>query len=128
MGNCLRRESPMQWGGEDWSFSPVPNDFYIVSNARQLRQTPGFHQVLDEQGDENILLGGEKKGKLINSTTTEAVEVKIKITKKQLEEMLGKVDVKQLSVQQVVAHLITVSDKFEAQHRSWRPNLQSIPE
>lgn len=55
-------------------------------------------------------------------------EVKIKITKKQLEELLGKMDVKELSVQQVLAQLINVSHSYETHHRSWRPALQSIPE
>ncbi|CAN0901030.1 hypothetical protein LINGRAHAP2_LOCUS21176 [Linum grandiflorum] len=99
----------MLWGGEDWSFQ--------------------------EEGEDDILLGdhqNKNRGGFVNSTSSSssepATEVKIKITKKQLQELLGRVDVKQLSVQQVVAHLITVSDGFEAQDRSWRPNLQSIPE
>ncbi|RDX78963.1 hypothetical protein CR513_40675, partial [Mucuna pruriens] len=51
-------------------------------------------------------------------------EVKIKITKKQLEELVGKVEeVKELRVEHVLAHLIKHS-----LHRPWRPALQSIPE
>ncbi|KAL7242991.1 hypothetical protein ACSBR1_015407 [Camellia fascicularis] len=53
-------------------------------------------------------------------------EVKIKITKKQLEELLGRVEVHDMPVDQVLSSLINVS---EIQHqRSWKPTLQSIPE
>ncbi|XVF70668.1 hypothetical protein PTKIN_Ptkin11bG0180900 [Pterospermum kingtungense] len=62
------------------------------------------------------------------ATTTTGHEVKVKITKKQLEELLGRVDVKELSVQQVLAQLINVSNQYETNQRSWRPALQSIPE
>ncbi|KAK9025872.1 hypothetical protein V6N11_038726 [Hibiscus sabdariffa] len=108
MGNCLRRQSPTQWGGEDWGTLTAAND----------------------DGD-----GIEEKGLLenherIGSTTSSATrEVKLKITRKQLVELLGRVDVKELSVQQVLAQLINVSDHIDhADQRSWRPALQSIPE
>ncbi|KAJ7963825.1 DUF4228 domain protein [Quillaja saponaria] len=95
MGNCLKRGSAKEWGGEEWDF-PVKED---------------------------------EKGSLGNfETSTPAVEVKIKITKKQLEELLGRAQGKGLSVQQVLTRLINVSDRFETHQRSWRPALQSIPE
>lgn len=56
-----------------------------------------------------------------NKTTTR--EVKIKISRKQLEELVGKVEVKELRVEEVLAQLM----KHSLQ-RSWRPALQSIPE
>ncbi|KAF7831365.1 DUF4228 domain protein [Senna tora] len=59
-------------------------------------------------------------------------EVKIKITKKQLEALLlappGKVSVKDLRVEQILAQLMAHSDRFQAHQRPWRPALQSIPE
>ena len=55
-------------------------------------------------------------------------EVKIKITKKQLEELLSKVDIKELRVEQVLAQLMNHSNGYESLQRSWRPALQSIPE
>lgn len=92
MGNCIKKESPTQWAGEDWS-SPVPES---VSTA------------------EAAVTSQEKGG---------STEVKIKISKKQLEELLGRTD--GLTVQQVLSQLIKVSDGFQ---RPWRPALQSIPE
>ena len=55
--------------------------------------------------------------------------VKIKITKKQLEELLARVEADDMPVNQVLSSLINGDDCFEIQHqRSWRPSLQSIPE
>ncbi|CAI0379803.1 unnamed protein product [Linum tenue] len=119
----------MLWGGDDWSSSPVSDEFF--ANARQhvgkMRENRGgglFPGDEVEEGEENLLLGQEKQ-----KVQGEATEVKIKISKKQLTELLGNVDLKGLSVQQVLARLVAVSDEFEAHdQRSWRPNLQSIPE
>ncbi|KAG6755454.1 hypothetical protein POTOM_041280 [Populus tomentosa] len=66
-----------------------------------------------------------------SSTTTTSTTVKIKITKKQLKELLGKAEVKELSVQQILSQLVNASGdhrSYEPQQQSWRPNLQSIPE
>lgn len=124
MGNCIRHESSVQWGGDDWG-SAENEELY------------GNDTDCDNMGDNNKAMITEEKGLLggaersftkSSSTTTTATEVKIKITKKQLEELLGKVDLKELSVQQVLAQLINVSDRFDSHPRSWRPALQSIPE
>lgn len=69
-------------------------------------------------------------------------EVKIKITKEKLEELLGKSELQGMSVDQVLSGLISASadhyyyytndslhdhvDLFH--HRSWKPALQTIPE
>ena len=66
-----------------------------------------------------------------STTTTTSTTVKIKITKKQLKELLGKAEVKGLSVQQILSQLMNASGdhrSYEPQQQSWRPNLQSIPE
>ncbi|GMJ10327.1 hypothetical protein like AT3G20340 [Hibiscus trionum] len=113
MGNCLRRQSSTQWGGEDWGTltTAAANDYDDGDN-------------MEEKG----LLGNHK---IIGSTTSSSAtrEVKVKITRKQLVELLGSVDVKELSVQQVLAQLINVGDQYDQEdQRSWRPALQSIPE
>ncbi|CAI9087191.1 OLC1v1021205C1 [Oldenlandia corymbosa var. corymbosa] len=72
-------------------------------------------------------------------STANHKEIKIKITKKQLEKLLGEVDVHELPVDQVLSRLINInnaaaSDQYHNDHdhqqyqRSWRPHLQSIPE
>ncbi|KAE8650133.1 hypothetical protein Csa_011778 [Cucumis sativus] len=56
------------------------------------------------------------------STTT---ELKIRITKRELEKLLCKVDVEELPVTELLSKLIDVGDTFESTHqRSWRPSLQ----
>lgn len=111
----------MIWGGEDWG-SPL-------ADHRKGEMTQRGMEIEEEKGlmkvDQNGFLG-TTSGKFTSST-----EVKVKITKKQLEELLGKVDVKDMSVHQVLAQLISVSDRCHTtsfHHRSWRPALQSIPE
>ncbi|PON51508.1 hypothetical protein PanWU01x14_215900 [Parasponia andersonii] len=110
----------MTWGGEDWG-SPV-------ADHRRGEMTKRAMDIEEEKG----LLKVDQKGFIgtTASNITSSTEVKIKITKKQLEELLGKVDVKDMSVQQVLAQLISVSDRCQTTslHRSWRPALQSIPE
>ncbi|KAK2990289.1 LOW QUALITY PROTEIN: hypothetical protein RJ640_014741 [Escallonia rubra] len=59
----------------------------------------------------------------VNEDPFTTTEVKIKITKKQLGELLGKID--GLPVQQVLAQLMSAGDGYEAHQRSWRPALQS---
>ncbi|XP_038896531.1 uncharacterized protein LOC120084782 [Benincasa hispida] len=108
MGNCLRRDDAVaQWAGEDWDFLAAEG----------------------HDGQEGLLRDGEKKKCSAAVASTTAATVKIKITKRQLEELLGKVDIKEISVQQVLAQLIGVGDQFhESRHRHWRPVLQCIPE
>lgn len=137
MGNCIRHEgssSSVNWGGEDWG--------YLASNDH--RDHNQMKTTKMEEEEEEGLLGGEngKSGSYDSSSTTlkiggggggGATEVKIKMTKKQLEELMGRVELKQMTVQQVLAQLIMTvssnSDPYETDHqRPWRPVLQSIPE
>ncbi|XP_022985276.1 uncharacterized protein LOC111483315 [Cucurbita maxima] len=62
-------------------------------------------------------------------TTTTTTEVKIRMTKRELEKLLSKVEVEELPVTELLLQLIEVGDESESTHRrSWRPSLQSIPE
>jgi hypothetical protein len=121
MGNCIRHESSMQWGGEDWG-SPEKGGLFAGDEMGK-----GAMRMEEEKG----LIGDDHDsttGFSSSTTAAKTTEVKIKITRKQLEELLGRVDIKDLSVHQVLAQLMSVSDRYEAHHRSWRPALQSIPE
>uniref|UniRef100_A0A6M2E9L9 Uncharacterized protein n=1 Tax=Populus davidiana TaxID=266767 RepID=A0A6M2E9L9_9ROSI len=111
MGNCLRHESQ--------DFSGFDMQEKVMNN-------------IEEEG----LLGDNNTRDFPScsptTTTTSTTKVKIKITKKQLEELIGKVEVKELSVQQILSMLMNGSSNdrsYEAHDQlSWRPNLQSIPE
>ncbi|KAA8523683.1 hypothetical protein F0562_010106 [Nyssa sinensis] len=99
----------MQWAGEDWGIPPTEKIF-------------SCHTIGDKamKIEENTLLGDLKGG----FPPPSATEVKIKISKKQLEDLLSRMDVQGLSVQQVLAQLVN----GETHQRAWRPALQSIPE
>ncbi|XP_011030782.1 PREDICTED: uncharacterized protein LOC105130129 [Populus euphratica] len=76
-------------------------------------------------------LGDHNNMRDFTSSSSTSATVKIKITKKQLKELLGKAEVKGLSVQQILSQLMNASSdhrSYEPQQQSWRPNLQSIPE
>ncbi|KMT12733.1 hypothetical protein BVRB_4g088290 [Beta vulgaris subsp. vulgaris] len=102
MGNCLRHDSRVHWGGEDWS-----------------------PEIMKDMSMEEEQLGSCKK-----DNTSTIKEVKVKLTKKQLEKLLGKIDLQQhgFSTAQILAQLMKVSVQYETHQRSWKPRLQSIPE
>ncbi|GAA0169685.1 hypothetical protein LIER_24114 [Lithospermum erythrorhizon] len=57
------------------------------------------------------------------------IEVKIKISKKKLQELVNMGNIEGLTIQQMIVQLMDVGNKYEPQHhKSWRPALQSIPE
>ncbi|XP_068667793.1 uncharacterized protein [Aristolochia californica] len=110
MGNCLRhhRSSPassMRWGDEDWGLF-----------GEQEPSQMDFRKVEEEESFLN-----EKQ-------RVPSTEVKIKISKKQLEDLLGRADVQGMSIEQILTQLITVNGEFQLRHRPWKPALQSIPE
>lgn len=108
MGNCIKKESENEWGGEYWG-SPVS------SPENTLLEKKSFT--------------GDKDCDDMLHTKKPTTEVKIKVTKKQLEELLGMTEMKGLSLQQVLSKLINDrSQEIESNQRSWTPNLQSIPE
>nr|GEV92729.1 DNA helicase [Tanacetum cinerariifolium] len=95
---------------------PALDDCRSLATSPKSMPVP-FSKPDDTQKIENypIIDGGKKT-------------IKIKISKKQLEEVLGKTDVQGLTVEQVLAQLMSVSERFETHERSWRPALHSIPE
>lgn len=100
MGNCLKHQSSTKYATDDEGDS------------------------WDFQADEGAF--ATSKGATTNGKPK--TEVKIKISKKQLEELLGKADMRELRVEQVLAELISHSRGYESLHKPWRPALQSIPE
>nr|XP_027089325.1 uncharacterized protein LOC113710488 [Coffea arabica] len=129
MGNCIIKESSTQWGGDDWgSPSPVPSEAKktVFSSSGVGQDNKLYAKPM--KTEEESFPGGKKGAKSLPSSTTAGAEVKIKITKKQLEELLSKVDVQGKPVKEVLALLLNLGDGNETHPRSWRPALQSIPE
>ncbi|KAJ0983101.1 hypothetical protein J5N97_011356 [Dioscorea zingiberensis] len=80
-----------------------------------------------EEEEEEEMMMGEMREKEIKMEPSK--EVKIKITKKQLEELLHKADMQGLPLQQALMLLMSVGDAGVTENdRHWRPVLQSIPE
>ncbi|KAI6704511.1 hypothetical protein NL676_007473 [Syzygium grande] len=118
MGNCCRAESSpssssMIWAGEDWN-------------------------SLRSDGGESKRLIGDADGKRVSSSSSSSrrSEIKIKISKKELEKLVEKIEAQGLSLEQVLPLLINKNyfDRRQSSfakrggHYSWRPALQSIPE
>lgn len=121
MGNCLRRgSSSMVWAGDDWG----------SLNSSKNHHDAMFVEAGDHKGNnmERHKLLGNTSSSSASAGNNHAREVKIKITKKELEEL---VNMQGLSMEQVLARLAEAADdsKYELdRQRSWRPALQSIPE
>ncbi|KAI3863167.1 hypothetical protein MKW98_015625 [Papaver atlanticum] len=117
MGNCCKRESSMSWGGDDW-------DCFESESAKETQRCCGkTNQKANTKNDGKNLFTCETS-KCHKNVMSPSTEVKIRITKKELEELLGKIDVQGLSMEQILTQLI----KTHEDHQSWRPALSSIPE
>ncbi|KAL3740721.1 hypothetical protein ACJRO7_021921 [Eucalyptus globulus] len=114
MGNCCRAESSssMIWAGDDWN---------------SLRRDGG-------EGKKRLL--DDADGKRVSPSSSRRREIKIKISKEELEKLVQKIEAQGLSLEQVLPLLIN-KNTFDRRgsgftkhgcHRSWRPALQSIPE
>nr|GEY27918.1 hypothetical protein [Tanacetum cinerariifolium] len=106
MGNCIKKQPAIHPDNDDCRS--------VVTSSGKKSHVGGYRD--DTQKVDN---SSEKKVK---------IEIKIKISKKQLEKLLGSADVKGLTAQQVLAQLMNVSDRVESHQRVWRPALQSIPD
>ncbi|CAK9175503.1 unnamed protein product [Ilex paraguariensis] len=100
--NKMRKESPMQWAGEDWG-SPATQTLFS-DDTSDLDLDNGKRMKLEEER----LLENKKEG-FSSSSTTAATEVKIKISKKQLDKLLGSSDVRRLSGEQLIAQLMSMN-------------------
>ncbi|XP_030440788.1 uncharacterized protein LOC115662839 [Syzygium oleosum] len=138
MGNCIRHECPMQWGGDDWEdglFSASSEGSGGGDAAAAAAAAAGADA---DETEELLEKRSGRRHRSSNAATPAAAaaaavgkEVKIRITKRQLEELLGKPDAnEEKPVEQLVSQLMAMSssDRFEAGQRSWRPALKSIPE
>lgn len=82
----------------------------------------------DEDDWDFYKLEEEEEMGLLKSAGTKTDQLKIKVTKKQLEELLGRADMEGMSNERLLVELVKVKGEFDVRHRPWRPALQSIPE
>ncbi|KAL9669612.1 hypothetical protein QQ045_007159 [Rhodiola kirilowii] len=144
MGNCLKKESAVEWGGEEWEFlSSKPRKSTAAaapfssssSEADSKRRENKCKKVRFNAHVE--VLGGDYEGEQLKEEEEEKKEgmeqVRIRITKKQLEDLLGKVEVQSLSVHEMMSCLITEihlssSEPQEDDHGRRAPVLKTIQE
>ncbi|MBA0811843.1 hypothetical protein Gohar_025858, partial [Gossypium harknessii] len=112
MGNCFTHENSY-WADEDWG---------------SLVSTHGWHRYDDEinNTEEKVKLLGH--GEKIAGNTS---EVKLTISKKELEQLVHMMDVQGSTLEQALARMLVDGggDVYEVeQRRPWKPVLQSIPE
>lgn len=114
MGNCIGHESGMEWGGDYWGWPDQDEDHEAFSGKTRK--------------EDDVAKGGGVGGGAAAAIT----ELKVRISKRQLEELVRKREVEEkgtLSARQAVAQLlVVVGDQGEANQQTWRPALQSIPE
>ncbi|CAK7351189.1 unnamed protein product [Dovyalis caffra] len=124
MGNCcVTSSSSVVWAGDDWG-----------SVAHHKHHPATMLHGADDEDEEYGSTNNERQRLLDTSSLCSGStrEVKIKITKRELEEIMARVNMQGLSMEQVLARFVnSTSDlKFEMEHhhRHWKPALQSIPE
>ncbi|KNA08798.1 hypothetical protein SOVF_159470 [Spinacia oleracea] len=130
MGNCIVHDESSQviWGGEDWTPALMTDDEKLADEIeeQQQQQQQQQHQQQHQQQQQQQLV---RRSKRIGYSKVR--EVKIKITKKEFEEWLGRIDVQhnELCVEQTLGELMKFGVvQSEMHHTSWRPRLKSIPE
>lgn len=106
MGNCIGLQEPVTWvdDDDDWGFTES--------------KLPAKLQKQEEAATRNT------KKKVEGST-----EITIRLSKKQLEDLLRQVDAQGMPLLQVLSGLIGEPGRLEeVQERHWRPKLRTIPE
>ncbi|CAN6457615.1 unnamed protein product [Victoria cruziana] len=123
MGNCLRTQSSRSWVGDD------EEDFDLIDERTpELRRFIRRRSSTDGelQGKDGEFGMGDHKGRAQKAMST---EVKIKVTKKQLEKLVSLVGMQGMSVEELLEKVASLrGTESQARHKHWRPALQSIPE
>ncbi|KAK4284390.1 hypothetical protein QN277_001232 [Acacia crassicarpa] len=134
MGNCCGATSSSSsssvhyWGGEDWSFLVISS----CNNNRNHKSST--NEVFDESKlmnnkDDNF---HDLLGDLTASSTSRNGKMKIKMTKKELQFLLGELEKQKKNKKKNNSAELLVR-LMEARHRrtghnNWSPVLDSIPE
>ncbi|XP_022876970.1 uncharacterized protein LOC111395203 [Olea europaea var. sylvestris] len=85
---------------------------------------------VEDEWNQSVTLKKEKES-LLSDHDHNREEVKIKITKRQLQEFLGRVDMEDLTTEQALCQLVNAGDgnlSDVQSRRPWRLRLHSIPE
>ncbi|CAH8353651.1 unnamed protein product [Eruca vesicaria subsp. sativa] len=111
MGNCLRHESEMHWAGEDWDDFIEQDDEHHHHSSKKI----------STKASKTVSVKRERK-----SYDPSHHAIKIRLTKKQLHDLLNKVNVHDLTGS--AAPDLDCKTEEGNQPRLWKPVLQSVPE
>nr|XP_043625606.1 uncharacterized protein LOC122597035 [Erigeron canadensis] len=131
MGNCcLKGRSRLVWADDDENDQWV---YYSDPNLEHKESLLADEKVKNHSKSPSVSINGNSSSNNNGKTR----EVKIKLSKKKLEELLGKVEnLHDIPMDQLLDRLIDSSEQFDIhdcddhyhhQH-AWKPNLSSIPE
>lgn len=136
MGNCCKTASSMDFAGDDWGSLTSKHKTSPSSSSIKVFDEGQFYNSWDDVVlEKKQLLGALLMG--VNSSSDANGKVKIKISKKELQEIMGGMEKKKqkqegirVSAEQVLVRLLNARDHHVLHHhdRPWRPVLQSIPE
>ncbi|XAR53840.1 hypothetical protein NMG60_11022539 [Bertholletia excelsa] len=71
----------------------------------------------------------ERGGSSSYPSASPKMQVKIRITKKQLEQLIEQVEDRDVTARQIVSLIMDAGDRFKDQHQEpWRAALESVPE
>ncbi|CAA7048581.1 unnamed protein product [Microthlaspi erraticum] len=126
MGNCVcvTNKTTTSCSGDDWG---------LFSKRRRTRRSTVFH---DDDDGEKLL--GETNNVMSSSSPPSCGkrEIKIKMTRKEFEDLMRDIDMKGLTVEEILSKLVFdggdqigfAADLSNHHQQPWRPALQSIPE
>ncbi|XP_008446374.1 uncharacterized protein LOC103489132 [Cucumis melo] len=104
----------MVFAGDDWGSFSSKHGRGCGGNATTSGGDPEKHRLLGDQKE---------------AASCSQPLVKIKMTKRELEVLVKKLEMQGLTLEQVIGRMMKGEEEYEIEHhRSWRPSLQSIPE
>ncbi|BFG27480.1 hypothetical protein CerSpe_137540 [Prunus speciosa] len=137
MGNCLRRDSATVWAGGDDDWIDISSQLQLqpcddCNDSNNKKKKKAYNHLAEKQR----LLDEIRSSASSSSTSTNGDQVKIRIAKKELDELVHGGNLQGLSsVEQLLDRLLTMNGPDEDQNfyemdhqRPWRPVLQTIPE
>ncbi|CAL9117360.1 hypothetical protein MUK42_04311 [Musa troglodytarum] len=118
MGNCIDVQKPILWvDDDDWETPEPESPVHCREQEKAERAATGRSAEPPPAKEKQAAVGSSE------------IKIKIKISKKQMEELLRQVDEKGLSIERVLADLVVIGEVcLGSRDGHWRPNLQSIPE
>ncbi|CAL1397793.1 unnamed protein product [Linum trigynum] len=135
MGNCCRKSvsSTAVWADDDWE-TLGDHHKMVLFDADAGEDHHGVVGVSGGgEGDDDDSSSSDDKDRLLPPAAA-GREVKIKVSRRELEELMSRVEMQGLSSEQILARLISSAGAAglfadeDDHHRHWRPVLQSIPE